>query len=86
MRIDVTRLAQQIQKSVRLVDQIQKAKVKAAGDIGEFVFDEVAKTCLDRDYHLLSDVVLEAGIRTTQIDQVIVSPFGISSEKSKATA
>lgn len=84
MRINLNRFARQLQKSVRFVDQIQKAKVKATGDIGEFVFDEVAKTCLDRDYHLLSDVVLEAGIRTTQIDQVIVSPFGIFVVEIKA--
>lgn len=84
MRINLTRVARQIQKSVRLVDQIQKAKIKATGDIGEFVFDEVAKTGLNRNYHLLSDVVLEAGVRTTQIDQVIVSQFGIFVVEIKA--
>lgn len=70
MKIDLTQM-------IKAAEAIKKAKVQATGKIGEFSFDWVAQKYLPDDYRLLSDVVLKYGEGTTQIDQIIVSPYGI---------
>jgi hypothetical protein len=60
-----------------LAEKIQNFKIQAAGFIGESVFENLARTYLGDDYHIACDVVLKAHTGTTQIDQIIVSKFGI---------
>ncbi|MCC7300604.1 MAG: NERD domain-containing protein [Verrucomicrobia bacterium] len=51
---------------------------KIKGRIGEGVVNLAAKLRLDQNvYHLLKDVTIPAKRGTTQIDHVIVSPFGL---------
>ena len=66
-----------LNKIVRAAEYFKKAESHAKGFIGEFVIDKVAKRYLNEDYKIISDVVLKYGDGTTQIDQIIVSPYGI---------
>ncbi|MDM8540255.1 NERD domain-containing protein [Desulfococcaceae bacterium HSG9] len=66
-----------LSKLVRVVEKIENAKVQATGFIGEAVFNTIAKKYLNEDYKVMSDVVLSINNGTTQIDQIIVSIFGI---------
>ncbi len=47
------------------------------GWIGEFSVNVGTKLFLNDRYHLVKNVTLPTGEGTTQIDHVIVSPFGI---------
>lgn len=48
------------------------------GDLGELKVNKGLRRLLDRgDYHLIENVTLPIGDGTTQIDQLIISPYGI---------
>jgi len=48
------------------------------GELGEFKVNFGIRFLLDRgDYHLIKNITLPVGEGTTQIDQLIVSPYGI---------
>lgn len=47
------------------------------GRMGEFLVNTGARLFLSGDYHLIRDITLETPDGTTQIDHVIISPYGI---------
>ncbi|MCW9088357.1 MAG: NERD domain-containing protein [Gammaproteobacteria bacterium] len=48
------------------------------GAVGEFMVNLAAKWLLDsKTYHLIKNVTLPTKERSTQIDHVIVSPYGV---------
>lgn len=57
--------------------QIYPEPAEIIGREGEYFFNKIAKSCLNNDYFVLDNIVLKAGHGTTQIDQIIVSKFGI---------
>jgi len=77
MKFNYPDLGKQFLNVARVVESIEKAKVQATGQIGEWVFDTLAKEYLDDSYKIMSDVVLKFDNGTTQIDQIIVSLYGI---------
>ncbi|MGE0084028.1 MAG: NERD domain-containing protein [Desulfococcaceae bacterium] len=75
--INLSNFSERIEKSVEFFEKIQEFKMQATGFIGESVFGYLAKANLSDDYYIISDVVLKYYNGTTQIDQIIVSKFGI---------
>lgn len=75
--IDFSKFAAGLQKSVEVFEKINNFKIQATSFIGESVFENLARKYLDDNYHIVCDVVLKAHNGTTQIDQIIVSRFGI---------
>ncbi len=61
----------------KLFDQFQAEKAHFIGQIGESVVAEFAQENLSKDYYLIHNIVLKSNAGTTQIDQIIVSPFGL---------
>lgn len=68
-----------LSQMLKAEETIRRAKAQASGRIGEFVFDSLANMYLDENYKVMSDVVLKSGTGkgTAQIDQIIVSIYGI---------
>lgn len=53
-------------------------KSSTKGRVGEFVTNSVIRFSLDKDkYHLVKDLTIETPRGTSQIDEVVVSQFGI---------
>lgn len=82
--IDPSVFTQQFQKVAHFVESIKEAKVQATGLIGEFAFNVIAKEYLSDDYKILSNIVLKLNNGTTQIDQILVSKFGVFVVEVKA--
>ncbi len=61
----------------KLFDQFQAEKAHFIGQMGESVVAEFAQENLSKDYYLIHNIVLKSNTGTTQIDQIIVSPFGL---------
>lgn len=59
------------------MENVRNMKANFTGAVGEIAIHQVAMTYLDDNYHVLTDIVLKAQNGTTQIDQIIVSKFGI---------
>ncbi len=59
------------------MEKIKNLKANFIGAIGESAIHQVALAYLDDNYYVLNDIVLKATNGTTQIDQIIVSKFGI---------
>lgn len=59
------------------INQLHEAKAHAVGNIGENAINQFALEHLSNDYFIFADIVIQAGNGTTQIDQVIVSKYGI---------
>ena len=66
-----------INKILKATKYLQKAEANVKGFVGEFVVDQIANRYLPEDFKILSDVVLKSDNGTTQIDQILVSPYGI---------
>ncbi len=56
---------------------VREFKIQIQGTVGESYFAETARNNLKQGYHILNDVVLKAPNGTTQIDQIIISQYGI---------
>ncbi|MCP4106613.1 MAG: NERD domain-containing protein [Desulfobacteraceae bacterium] len=54
-----------------------KYKANIKGAVGETVFGVASSLTLGKDYHVLKNIVIPAYDGTTQVDQVIVSKYGI---------
>jgi hypothetical protein len=61
----------------KILGVIQEGKANLIGHIGESVFNQYAQEHLTDEYYILSDIVLKSNNGTTQIDQIIISKFGI---------
>lgn len=61
----------------KAMEQARDLKANIMGKAGELVTHHVALKLLNEDYFVFQDIVLKAGDGTTQIDQIIVSKFGI---------
>ena len=59
------------------IEKLHQAKAKFIGDLGESALNKFAQENLSNDYYIFSDIVLKANNGTTQIDQIIVSKFGL---------
>jgi hypothetical protein len=59
------------------MEKLQEIETNFIGDIGESAFTQFAFQHLDDSYFLCSDIVLKTQTGTTQIDQIIISRFGI---------
>ncbi len=57
--------------------QINEQKAHYIGCVGESMVNQYALENLSNDYYILSDIVLKSNNGTTQIDQIIVSKFGL---------
>ncbi len=66
-----------IKEVLNAVEQIKEAKAHFIGDIGEIAFFQFAAEYLDSNYNILGNIVLKTHNGTTQIDQIIISKFGI---------
>jgi restriction system protein len=66
-----------ILKLAEMFEQIHIAKANFVGEIGESIFAQIARKYLSNDYYIIVNSVLKAKNGTTQIDQIIVSKFGI---------
>ena len=62
---------------IELAEAIQNVKTKLTGFVGEFAFQGIARLYLNDDYHIMSNIVLKAHNGTTEIDEIIVSKYGI---------
>lgn len=60
-----------------VLDIFDGVRNEIVGAVGESIFNQAAKKYLSDDYILINDIVLKSGNGTTQIDQVIVSKFGL---------
>lgn len=56
---------------------LRNFKSKFNGKFGEMTFSMTSRMMLSTKHHVYSDIVLKTGDGTTQIDQVIVSNYGI---------
>ncbi|MEY4767891.1 MAG: hypothetical protein RL637_530 [Pseudomonadota bacterium] len=62
---------------LNFINIIHEAKTNLIGNVGELVFSEFSDKFLNDQYHIMNNVVLKAQNGTTQIDQIIVSKFGV---------
>ncbi len=76
--------AKAIQEAADMLNTVTQAKRQVTGLMGEAVFGVVAESCLSKYHYILSNVVLKAPNGTTQIDQVIISKYGIFVVEVKA--
>lgn len=60
-----------------IFQQLNETKAHFMGSIGESIVNDYAQQHLNDDYYILSDIVLKSNNGTTQIDQIIVSKFGL---------
>jgi hypothetical protein len=60
-----------------MFDQFHEAQAHFIGQIGESAFSQYAQQHLSNDYYIFNNIVLKANNGTTQIDQIILSKFGL---------
>lgn len=75
MKIKIPKIKLNIDQIVRTIEFFQEPNLK--GFMGEFVVYRTAQKRLPNEFKILSNVVLKSGDGTTQIDQILVSPYGI---------
>jgi len=76
--LDKNTLYRGLEAIVKIEEASSDYRKKTTGRIGESAINAKYSEQLDKSiYHVINDVVIKAGNGTTQIDQIIVSKFGI---------